>query len=147
MQPLIKHRSAGIVVVRHEPGGWRFLVLRAYRHWDFPKGQIEPGESPLAAARRETAEEAGLTDLEFRWGHDSVDTGMYGDRKVATYFLAATFQTDILLPINPELGRPEHDEYRWASHAAAQELLPERLQPVLAWAWSRLSAPAGADSS
>lgn len=143
MQPPIKHRSAGVVVVRHEPDGWKVLVLRAYRHWDFPKGLIEPGESPLAAARRETAEETGLTDLDFRWGHDSIDTVMYGDRKVATYYLAVTHQPDIVLPVNPELGRPEHDEYRWASHAEAQALLPARLQPILAWAWQRIAGERG----
>lgn len=147
MQPPIKHRSAGIVVVRHETDGWRFLVLRAYRNWDFPKGLIEPGESALAAARRETAEETGLTELEFRWGHDSVDTRMYADRKVATYYLAGTRRSEIVLPIDPELGRPEHDEYRWASHAEALKLLPERLQPILEWAWRRISASAAADRS
>lgn len=138
MQSPIKHRSAGIVVARHEPDGWKFLVLRAYRHWDFPKGLIEPGESLLAAACRETTEETGLTDLDFRWGTESVDTVMYGDRKVATFFVAATCQSEIVLPINPELGRPEHNEFRWATHAEAQDVLPERLQPILAWAWHRI---------
>jgi|MudIll2142460700_1097286.scaffolds.fasta_scaffold00819_11 8-oxo-dGTP pyrophosphatase MutT (NUDIX family) len=144
MQPPVKHRSAGIVVVRAEPDGWKFLVLRAYRYWDFPKGLIEPGESPLAAARRETAEETGLAELEFRWGHDSIDTEPYGDRKVATYFLAATGRSAVTLPINPELGRPEHDEFRWVGHAEAQRLLPPRLQPILAWAWRRITGSAGA---
>ncbi len=143
MQPAIKHRSAGIVVVRHEPDGWKFLVLRAHRHWDFPKGLIEPGESPLAAARRETTEETGLADLDFRWGTASVDTVMYGDRKVATYFVAVTRRADITLAVNPQLGRPEHDEYRWLGHADAQGLLPERLQPILDWAWRRISGPTG----
>ncbi len=32
--------------------------------WLFPKGRIEPGEDTEAAARREVAEETGLTDLE-----------------------------------------------------------------------------------
>jgi 8-oxo-dGTP pyrophosphatase MutT (NUDIX family) len=145
MQPPVKHRSAGVVVVRHEPDGWKFLVLRAYRHWDFPKGLIEPGESPLAAARRETTEETGLTDLDFRWGHGSLDTQMYGDRKVATYYLAATRQRNIALPVNPELGRPEHDEYRWVSQAEAKGLLPERLQLILVWAWRRIETLSIAD--
>ncbi|MCK7491217.1 MAG: hypothetical protein MZW92_05485 [Comamonadaceae bacterium] len=35
---------------------------------------MDPGEEPLAAAIRETAEEAALADLEFRWGHDFRET-------------------------------------------------------------------------
>ena len=139
MHGSIKHRSAGIVVVRRQNGEWWFLLLRAYRHWGFPKGLIEPGEQPLAAARRETGEETGLTDLDFRWGTGSIDTAMYGDRKVASFYLAETRQEQIALPVNPELGHPEHNEFRWVSCKEAQSLLPPRLQPILDWARQRLS--------
>ena len=142
MKGPVKHRSAGIVVVRREGDGWKVLILRAYRNWDFPKGLIERGESPLAAARRETAEETGVTDLDFRWGHESIDTEMYGDHKIATYFVAATNQTAIELPVNPELGHPEHSEFRWVTPDQAQQLLPARLQAVLGWARHRLTAAA-----
>ena len=140
MKGPVKHRSAGVVVVRPDDGDWRFLILRAYRHWDFPKGLIEPDETPLAAAQRETREETGLAGLEFRWGTESVDTAMYGDHKVASYFLALAASGEAALPVNPELGRPEHDEFRWVGHAEAQVLLPPRLQPVLHWAWGKLHA-------
>jgi 8-oxo-dGTP pyrophosphatase MutT (NUDIX family) len=33
--------SAGVVVVRQTADGWRFLLLRAFSHWDFPKGMVE----------------------------------------------------------------------------------------------------------
>jgi len=140
MKGPVKHRSAGIVVVRQQDHAWRLLVLRAYRHWDFPKGLIEPGESPLAAARRETREETGLVDLDFRWGQESIDTEPYGDHKVATYFLAETRQQDIELPVNPELGFPEHNEFRWVTLGEAGQLLPPRLQPILRWAEQKLKA-------
>ena len=39
---------------------WRYLLLRCFGYWDFAKGELEPGEAPLAAARRELAEEVGL---------------------------------------------------------------------------------------
>lgn len=139
MRAPIKHRSAGIVVVRQQNGEWRLLVLRAYRNWDFPKGLIEPGEKPLAAALRETEEETGLTDLDFRWGTASIDTEMYGDRRVASFYLAQTRQERIVLPLSPELGHPEHNEFRWATYKEAQALLPPRLQPILDWAGQKLS--------
>jgi 8-oxo-dGTP pyrophosphatase MutT (NUDIX family) len=138
MHGLIKHRSAGIVVVRQQEGEWRFLVLRAYRNWDFPKGLIESGEKPLAAALRETEEETGLTDLDFLWGTESIDTEVYGDRKVASFYLAQTRQEQIVLPVNPELGHPEHNEFRWVKYQQAQALLPPRLQPILDWAGQKL---------
>src|SRR6185436_6557770 len=46
-------RAAGAVVVRPADAGWRYLVLRCYRNWDFPKGIIEEHEAPLDAALRE----------------------------------------------------------------------------------------------
>ncbi|MCU0841951.1 MAG: NUDIX domain-containing protein [Thiobacillaceae bacterium] len=131
--------SAGVVVARREGGAWRLLVLRSYRNWDFPKGQVEPGETPLAAALRETEEETTLTGLDFRWGEAYREVGPYGSRrKLARYYLAETNAARVHLPISPELGRPEHDEWRWADFAEAARLLPERLQPVLAWARATL---------
>ena len=133
-------RSAGVVVVRRDAGGWRLLVLRAYCNWDFPKGLLEPGETPLDAAIRETAEETGIGDLDFRWGEGYRETVPYGQGKVARYYLAQTQQKDIILPVSPELGRPEHDEWRWVGFDAAASLLPPRLQPILAWTKARLEA-------
>lgn len=135
--------SAGVVVVRREAGDWRLLVLRAYRNWDFPKGVVEAGESPRDAAIRETAEEAGIDDLVFNWGDDFCATAPYRQGKIARYYLAETRQTQITLPVSPELGRPEHDEWRWVNFDAAQGLLPPRLLPILAWARERLAAEDG----
>lgn len=73
------------VVVRREDGGWRVLVLRSFRNWDFPKGAVEPNETPLDAAIRETAEESSITDLAFRWGEVFCETVPYGRGKVARY--------------------------------------------------------------
>jgi 8-oxo-dGTP pyrophosphatase MutT (NUDIX family) len=129
-----------VVVARRDTSGWRLLVLRAYRNWDFPKGRVEPGETPLDAAIRETAEEAGIGDLAFRWGEGCCETEPYRQGKVARYYLAETTQAFITLPVSPELGRPEHDEWRWVSFDEAERLLPPRLQPILAWARKQLEA-------
>jgi 8-oxo-dGTP pyrophosphatase MutT (NUDIX family) len=130
--------SAGIVPVRRTPDGWRMLILRAYKNWDYPKGRIDPGEEPFAAAKRETAEEADLTDLSFPFGEGYQDTAPYSGGKVARYYLAETRREDVVLPVSPELGRPEHHEGRWVTLDEAAELLPPRLQPVLAWAREQL---------
>ncbi|MCG6876853.1 MAG: NUDIX domain-containing protein [Betaproteobacteria bacterium] len=132
-------RSAGVVVARRAAQGWLVLVLRAYRNWDFPKGLIEPGEAPFDAAVREAREETGIEDLVFRWGEDHRETLPYARNKVARYYLAETQAVQLTLPVNPELGRPEHHEYRWVDFAEARRLLPPRLQSVLSWARSRLA--------
>lgn len=125
--------SAGVVVVRETADGARLLLLRAYRNWDFPKGQVEDGEDPLAAAVRETREEAGIDDLEFAWGEEYTDTAPYAGGKVARYYLARTRTERIVLPVNPALGRPEHHEYRWVDLTEAFALTGPRLRPIVAW--------------
>jgi len=126
--------SAGVVVVRRVDDGWRFLLLRAFNHWDFPKGMVEQGEEPRAAALREVQEESRIADLAFEWGEGSTLTGPYSRGKVAQYYIASTRTTAVELPVNPEIGRPEHTEFRWTSFDEAARLVSPRLQPVLKWA-------------
>jgi bis(5'-nucleosidyl)-tetraphosphatase len=129
--------SAGVVVVRETADGARVLLLRAYRNWDFPKGLVEPGEDPLAAAVREANEEAGLADLAFDWGTEFIETPPYASNKVARYYVARARSERVVLKVNTALGRPEHHEYRWAGLVDAFALTVPRLQRVLAWAASK----------
>jgi bis(5'-nucleosidyl)-tetraphosphatase len=126
--------SAGAVVVRHDGGNALFLLLRAFNHWDFPKGMVEDGETPFDAALREILEETTLDGLDFPWGHQYVETGPYSRGKIARYYLAITGRSNVELPVNPELGRPEHSEYRWVDYAQAVSLASPRLRPVVHWA-------------
>ena len=89
--------SCGFVVVRETDDGWRTVLLRAFHHWDFPKGIREPGEEPMQAALREVCEETGIDDLSFDWGDRFFETGPYSKGKVARYHLASTRQTDIVM--------------------------------------------------
>lgn len=133
----IRVRSAGIVIVRRFEEGYRFLILRCYRYWDFPKGELDAGEEPMDAARRETREETGLIDLRFRWGEDFTETPPYGRGKVARYYLAESPTGEVRLPVSPELGVPEHHEFRWAAPEEALALLNDRVSTVLLWARRR----------
>lgn len=135
-------RSAGIAVVHETADGARLLLLRAYRNWDFPKGLVEEGEEPLAAAIREAREETGLADLEFAWGTDYVETPPYAGGKIARYYVARTRDPNVRLPVNPALGRPEHHEYRWVDLTEALALTVPRLQRVVAWVAGKVMAAA-----
>jgi len=132
-------RAAGAVVFRRTDRGIRLLVLRAYNNWDFPKGTVDPGEDQLDAAKREVAEETGLSALDYPFGDEHRETLPYSGNKVARYYLAETEEHEIELPVSPELGRPEHQESRWVTFDEAEELLPPRLAIVLDWARKTLT--------
>jgi 8-oxo-dGTP pyrophosphatase MutT (NUDIX family) len=130
----VSRLSAGVVVVRESPEGWRFLLLRAFTHWDFPKGMVEAGEQPLAAAIREVQEETLIVDLNFQWGEEFIETGPYSRGKVARYYVARTDTSDVTLPVIEELGRPEHNEYRWVDLDTSFKLVSPRVEPIVQWA-------------
>lgn len=138
--PKIKTLSAGAIIVRRQAEEIHYLLLRAYNYWDFPKGIVESAEDPLATAIREAEEETTLTNLNFRWGHDYRETEPYRHGKVARYYLAESNEGDVSLPVSPELGRPEHHEFRWLDYKSARELLVPRVQPILDWAHSLITA-------
>lgn len=132
--------SCGAVVLRETQAGWRLLLLRAFTHWDFPKGLMEAGEEPLQAALREVREETSLDDLAFPWGEDFLETGPYSRSKTARYYLAVTKRSDVSILPNPETGRPEHSEFRWCSFTEARRITAPRVRDVLAWAEQRIGA-------
>jgi 8-oxo-dGTP pyrophosphatase MutT (NUDIX family) len=126
--------SCGVVLARRTDDGWVTLMLRAFHHWDFPKGIRERGEEPMEAAVREVDEETGVTDLSFDWGDRFFETGPYSRGKVARYFIATTTQEDVEMGIAPETGEPEHHEWRWVSFDEAYDLGSPRVRSIVQWA-------------
>ena len=75
--------QAGAVAVRREGTELLVLLVTARRqpgHWIFPKGHVEPGETPDATALREAEEEGGITgtavenlgSLSYEWEDEKV---------------------------------------------------------------------------
>lgn len=56
---MFRRAGAGAEVLLAHPGG-PFWARRDEAAWTLPKGEIAPGEEPLAAARREFHEETGF---------------------------------------------------------------------------------------
>jgi len=135
----IKIKSCGIVIVRKEDEEYKYLMLRSGGYWEAGgKGKKDGDETDFETATREVKEETGLTndDLDFKWGKINYTTEPYTKKrnKTATFFIAETQTKEITLPFNPEIGRQEHDEYRWCDFKDAKELANDRIKKVLDWA-------------
>ena len=129
-----KRLSCGVVLARRTDAGWMTLLLRAWHHWDFPKGIREEGEESLDAALREVQEETGINDLQFDWGDRFFETGPYSRGKVARYYIARTETEDVVLGISDETGETEHHEWRWVDFDQAYDLGSPRVRQIVQWA-------------
>ena len=130
----IETLSCGVVLARSTDTGWITLMLRAYHHWDFPKGLRDEGELPLEAALREVAEETGIKELSLDWGERYTETGPYSRGKTARYYLGKTSCEEVVMGPSPETGEPEHHEWRWVSFDEAYDLASPRVRNVVQWA-------------
>lgn len=127
--------SAG-VIVRDDSGSEPvYLCVRAYSNWDFPKGHVEQGETLLQAAIRELWEETTLTSEDINILGAMAPPVLYKKgKKTAHYFLAdRKSDKEPFLPINPDLGHPENDEYSWLTMREMRSIFPTRLSIVLDW--------------
>ena len=145
---LLLHRGAGrtLEVLLVHPGG-PFWAKRDAGAWSIPKGEIDPGEDPLAAARREFAEELGspapdgepiaLGEIRQRSGKRVTAWGLAGDLDPATV-VSNTFTMQWPPRSGREAAFPEVDRAEWFAPARARaKLVPaqvpllERLQAAL----------------
>jgi len=89
---------------------------------------------PQEAAVREIGEETGIHDPAFDWGDRHFETGPYHRGKVARYYLVRTAEERVEMGISPDLGRPEHHEFRWVDFDEAHDLSAPRVRQVVLWA-------------
>ena len=120
--------SAGGVLVRRLDGRWMLAAIRPGGRpaglWALPKGQIDPGESPIETALREVAEETGahghslgkLGDV--RYVYTWKGTRIF---KIVSFFLVR-YEGGRLGDV-PEAFRHEVAEARWLPLADAPRLL------------------------
>ncbi|MGC9529677.1 MAG: NUDIX hydrolase [Candidatus Bipolaricaulaceae bacterium] len=91
---VVDHPGAVAVAVRNAAG--KLLLVRQHRPganrplWEIPAGTLEPGERPLAAARRELAEETGLAADRLRYLGTIYPTPGYGAERIFLFAAQAT---------------------------------------------------------
>ena len=126
-------RQSGAIVVRLDRDSPQVLLVSAKRNpknWIFPKGHIEKGESPEAAALRETKEEAGVVSKLV------APAGVLEDR-----FLGVTARVEYFLALfTREASSPEDGRKRiWCSIDEALERLSyKNTRKLLRKAWKLL---------
>jgi bis(5'-nucleosidyl)-tetraphosphatase len=117
----VSEESAGFVIFRQAEQRL-YLLLDYGRHWDYPKGHVEEGETLLAAAVRELKEETGIADAKVFNGFGQEIGYFFRDkkkglvRKKVTLFLARTESETV------ELSR-EHQGYAFEPFEAALKKL------------------------
>ena len=118
---LYRDVSGPLEVLLVHPGG-PFWARRDEGAWSLPKGQVDPGEAPEAAAAREFAEELGHPAPPPPW-HALGQVTQSGGKRVVAWAVAgdldpaAVVSTWIEIPWPPRSGRtlriPEVDRAAW----------------------------------
>jgi dihydroneopterin triphosphate diphosphatase len=121
--PALVSRIVDVYVFRRTASGIEFLQLhrrpesRIGGTWQAVHGKIEAAETAVQAAKRELAEETGLTPLGF-WQLEHVNTFFVAEDDAIHLCagFAAEVATDAAVRIDDE-----HDAFRWVASAEAEK--------------------------
>ena len=131
----IHERSAGVIPYRiDEDQRILYLVLHSATvrnpraKWEFPKGGMEPGETPRETAAREFQEETGLTAWSFREGFERNLSYTYVRRgrkvvKTVTYYIAHVEDPSAITPSAEHVEDPFGHWHHWGSFEQITRLL------------------------
>jgi 8-oxo-dGTP pyrophosphatase MutT (NUDIX family) len=108
--------------MRKTPAGPVYLLLDYGKHWDYPKGHLEEGETAWQAAVRELREETGIRQVDrvTRFQRDMhyffVSSKKGPITKTVTYFLGETRTLEVVVS-------DEHSGYAWLAYEDAMQRL------------------------
>jgi ADP-ribose pyrophosphatase len=123
IRDVVRHNGSIVILAvdaSKNPSNPTILIERQYRHaagqflFELPAGSIDPGEAPLAAAKRELIEETGFRAR--KW------------TRLVRYFaspgfLAESMQIFLAEDIRPGVAEPEADERIELLHLPLSEIL------------------------
>ena len=104
-------------------GDFKFLLLHKnnwWNGWEFVRGEVDSGESPIGAAKREAMEETGLffekvISIPFNYSYDYLKGLNFIESNVSCFFAKAN---DSAVRLSEE-----HDYFKWADYDDAMKLL------------------------
>ena len=135
---MYRRRSRAVEVLLVHPGG-PYWVKKDKGAWGVPKGEYEPGEDPLDAAKREFTEETGfpaegefleLGTIQQKGGKIVVAWAFEGDCDPAA-LVSNTCEVEWPPRSRRMIEIPEVDAGRWFSLAEAGEFMREDQHPLL----------------
>jgi 8-oxo-dGTP pyrophosphatase MutT (NUDIX family) len=127
-------KACGFLLVKGDPVE-SFLLMKHPTRWDLPKGHVDPGETELECALRETEEETGITaehievDPHFRF------TLQYQVRYKRRFGGRPCLKTLVVflgrLKREVELSLTEHEGYQWFDWHPPHQIQPQTVDPLL----------------
>jgi ADP-ribose pyrophosphatase len=125
VREILEHPGA-VAIVALDPDD-RLMLIHQYRHavgrrlWELPAGLLDvPGEDPVDTARRELAEEAGLTATDWSVLVDLVASPGFTDESVRVFMARGLADVP-----RPELGDDEEADLstRWVTLSVAVRMV------------------------